>query len=158
MAGAGRLGPIPVVRARIVWRALLLLVVAAAAAAVAAVLTRDTTRDATVIRAIGGNVVARPGGGSTEPLATWPAKAGWTIVLVSVPKVEGRDEALAVVAAARARDLPSVGILDSSRVTSARPGFWLVFTGVYEAEAEATGALRPARALVKTARVQRVVP
>lgn len=158
MGGAGRLGRIPVVRARIVRRAVLLLLVAAASAAVAAVLTRDASGDTTVIRAIGGNVVARPGGGASEPFATWPAKPGWTIVLVSVPKAEGRDEALAVAEAARARDLPSVGILDSSRLPSARPGFWLVFSGVYAAEAEATGALRPARALMKTARVQRIVP
>jgi hypothetical protein len=144
----------PVVRGRVVWRVLFLLLVAVAAASAAALLTRQATGDPTILRAIGGSVAVKPAG--AEPLVAWPGTTGWTIVLVSVPKREGRDEALAVAEAARARDLPDVGILDSSRYASVRPGFWMVFTGVYGAEAEATGALRAARALVKTARVQRL--
>jgi ABC-type glycerol-3-phosphate transport system substrate-binding protein len=147
MPGTGR---------RVARRTLLLLLVAVAGAAASMVVTRDGTSSTTVIRALGGSVAVKPGAAGSEPLTAWPAKPGWTIVLVSVPKAEGRDEALAVAEAARARDLPDVGILDSSRTTSVRPGYWLVFTGVYAAEAEATGALRPARALMKTARVQRI--
>lgn len=154
VVGAGRLGSIPLARGPVLGRALLLLVVAAGGAAGAIVLTRDTAASSGVIRALGGSAAITAAGG--DALASWPGKAGWTIVLTSIPKVEGRDEALAVAAAARARDLPDVGVLDSSRYPSTRPGYWLAFTGVYASEAEATGALRAARALVKTARVQRI--
>jgi hypothetical protein len=58
---------------------------------------------------------------------------------------------------ARARGLGTVGILDSSRYASLHPGYWIVFTGVYGSEAEATSALERARRAVRTATVRRVV-
>jgi hypothetical protein len=90
-------------------------------------------------------------------LAQWSrAEEGWTIVLVSVPKTRGRDEAVAVAQQARSRGLPQVGVLDSSVFASLRPGYWMTFTGKYETEAEATSVLRKARAAVKGARVAQV--
>jgi hypothetical protein len=93
--------------------------------------------------------------GATE----WPAgEDGWTIALVSLPQTGGRPAALARARAARARRLPQVGVLDSSRYASLHPGYWIVFTGVYASEAEATSALESARRFARSATVRRVVP
>jgi hypothetical protein len=110
-------------------------------------------------------VVTATGGSVTTPtaprarLAQWPrTRSGWTIVLASVPKAKGRDEAFAVAQQARVGGLRTVGVLDSSQFASLRPGYWMTFSGRYDSEAEATGSLRRARVAVKGARVQRVEP
>ena len=110
-------------------------------------------------------ILTATGGSVTTPaaprarLAQWPrAASGWTIVLVSVPKAKGRDEAVAVAQHARVSGLRTVGVLDSSQFASLRPGYWMTFSGRYPSEAEATGLLRRARIAVKGARVQRVEP
>ena len=59
--------------------------------------------------------------------------------------------------AARRASTP-VGVLDSSRYASLHPGYWVVFSGVYASEAEATSALEHARAVARTAAVRHVVP
>jgi hypothetical protein len=109
--------------------------------------------------ATGGSVkaaAARPSATRTR-IAAWPAGTdAWTIVLASIPKKQGRAAAQSLAAEAQARDLPRVGILDSGRYASLHPGYWMVFSGVYEIQPEATGALQQARVVSKTARVQRV--
>lgn len=156
--GRWRVGP-PTGESRELWlRVAALAVVALAGMAVAIAVASDGSGPAAVRTAIGGSatVPAAP----AEPgarLARWSrAESGWTIVLVSVPKNRGRDEAVAVAQQARARGLRQVGVLDSSAFASLRPGYWMTFTGKYETEAEATSVLRRARASVKGARVARI--
>jgi hypothetical protein len=48
-------------------------------------------------------------------------------------------------------------VLDSSSYASLRPGYWIVFTGIYTSEAEATSDLARARRVVGTADVRRIV-
>ena len=92
-------------------------------------------------------------------LAVWPRlRSGWTIVLASIPKASGRDEAVAVAQQARTHGLRRVGVLDSSRFASLRPGYWMTFSGRYQSEPDAPGPPRGARAAVKGARVQRIEP
>ncbi len=67
-------------------------------------------------------------------------------MLVSVPKVEGRDAAVARAANARQRGLENVGVLDSSQFSSLQPGYWMVFTGSYQSEPDAASHLRVAKA------------
>ena len=89
----------------------------------------------------------------------WPAgKRGWTIVLLSVPQGNGRAGAEARAADARRSGLESVGILNSSRFASLHPGYYVVFTGVFDSEAEATGALPRARGAFPLAYSRQVVP
>ena len=134
-----------------------LAVVAVAGAALGIGLTRDAAAVPDVITATGGSVTIDTPTGTSTRLTPWPAgRDGWTIVLVSVPKVDGRDEAVALAEAARRRGLTPSGVLDSSRYPSLRPGYWMAFTGVYRSEPEANGALRKARPVSRTARVQRV--
>jgi hypothetical protein len=135
---------------------------AGAAAAIAA--TGNDGGGPTIVTAIGGFATAPESTSDESPgaasgVAEWPAgEDGWTIALVSLPQTGGRPAALARARAARAKKLPQVGILDSSRYASLHPGYWIVFSGVYSTEAEATSALETARRQSRSATVRRVVP
>ena len=91
--------------------------------------------------------------------ATWPArKRGWTIVLLSLPQNGGRPVAETRAAEARQRGLRNVGVLNSSRFASLHPGYFVVFTGVFDSQAEAASALRAARAAFPNAYQREIVP
>lgn len=76
----------------------------------------------------------------------WPrAQNGWTIVLVSYPKINGRPSALQTADKAARSGLRQVGVLDSSLYASLQPGYYVVFTGVYPARADADAAVATAR-------------
>ena len=71
-------------------------------------------------------------------LVFWPAgKSGWTIVLDSVPAANGRTGAVAEAKQAARLGMNEVGVLDSSRFSSLHPGYFVVFAGIYDTEAEA---------------------
>jgi hypothetical protein len=71
-------------------------------------------------------------------LIAWPVgRAGWTIVLDSVPATNGRAGALGEAKQAARLGLPQVGVLDSAQFSSLHPGYFVVFTGVYGSEAAA---------------------
>jgi hypothetical protein len=153
---AGRLGPLPAPESRLALPLALTLVAAVAGAVVAILLTRDTQTAPQAIPATGGSVLAKAPTGK-KALAIWPSGTdAWSIVLISIPKAEGRPAARSIADQALQRGLPRVGILDSSRFASLHPGYWMVFTGVYETAPDANSVLQNARAVVKTARVQRI--
>ncbi len=158
LPGPGRFGSVAPGRRSLTLPLVVTLVAAAGGAVAAIAATRDGGSTPPPIVATGGSVtVTRPATGPA--LALWPAGTdAWTIVLQSIPKSHGRTEASALAEAALRRKLPRVGILDSGRFASLHPGYWMVFTGVYDTQPDATGALQQARAVVKTARVQRVSP
>jgi hypothetical protein len=146
-------------------RSALALLVAIAGAAVA-IAASDPDPDRTAISTATGDFATVPTTStlpspSDEPrgnAADWPAgEDGWTIVLASVPQTKGRPQALARARQARRTGLAQVGVLDSSLYASLHPGYWVVFSGVYASEAEATSALEPAREIARTATVRRVV-
>ncbi len=90
---------------------------------------------------------------------TWPRdKRGWTIVLHSFPQSDGRATAAERADEARRRGLRNVGVLDSSRFASLHPGYYVVFTGVFDSQAEASSALQRARAAFPTAYQREIVP
>jgi hypothetical protein len=71
-------------------------------------------------------------------LVSWPpAKSGWTIVLDSVPSVNGRAPAVAEANQALHVGMKQVGVIDSSRFSSLHPGYYVVFAGIYDTEAAA---------------------
>jgi len=146
-------------------RALLALVVAAAGAAAAVAAAGGGKGGSTnLITATGGfasvpAVNTIPGPAGSTGAGGWPATtSGWTIVLLSVPQTAGQKDAIAMVGRARKAGLPGAGILDSSAFASLHPGYWVVFSGVYTSQAEATSALQPAQELTRAATVRRVVP
>jgi len=75
----------------------------------------------------------------------WPAGLqGWTIVLGSYPITAGKIAAQASSDRAARSGLPEVGLLDSSNYASLHPGYYVVFTGRYQSEAQAHAALQVA--------------
>jgi hypothetical protein len=105
---------------------------------------------------------ARPARTSApRPPATtaWPAgRRGWTIVLLSLPQSAGRALADERAAEARRKGLTDVGVLNSSRFASLHPGYFVIFTGVYDAQPEATSSLPRARAAFPLAYAREIVP
>lgn len=90
---------------------------------------------------------------------TWPrGRRGWTIVLLSLPQANGRDAAAAKAAEARDGGLRRVGVLNSSRYASLHPGYYVVFTGIFDTEPEASSALQRARAVFPSAYQREIVP
>jgi hypothetical protein len=86
---------------------------------------------------------------STVPstAGTWPpGQPGYTVVLASVSEAQGRSEADSVAQRATAAGLPQVGVLRSADFSSLRPGWWVVYSGVYGTDAEARAALPQAQA------------
>ena len=73
---------------------------------------------------------------------SWPPNEnGWTIVLVSYPKVSGIPTARATVDRAVKSNLRRVGILDSGNYASLQPGYFVVFTGIYASKVDADAAV-----------------
>jgi hypothetical protein len=79
---------------------------------------------------------------SLPALKQWPTgKSGYTVILQSLPTVNGRAFALAQARAALHAGVPDVGILDSSQYSSLHPGYYVLFSGVYSSFDDAnTGA------------------
>lgn len=90
-----------------------------------------------------GGLPSAPGQTTPPPqaLKQWPAgRAGWTVVLQSLPTTGGRAFALAQARAAAHSGLEDVGILDSSKYSSLHPGYYLLFSGVFSSFDDANTA------------------
>jgi hypothetical protein len=158
LPGASRLGQAPTDRRTTAIPLVFAAVVAIGGAVLAIGLTRETATATSIVTATGGSqVVATPTVAGAARLQQWPAgRSAWTNILISVPKVDGRDAAVARAEQARRKGLRRVGVLDSSRFASLHPGYWMVFAGVYPSQPEAASRLREAKAVQKGARSQRV--
>jgi hypothetical protein len=145
-------------------RALLGLVVAVAGAAVAVAATTETGGSPELLTATGGfasapTATGSEDGGAQTGTVEWPAtQEGWTIALATLPQAGGKKPASTRASEARDGGLETVGVLDTSHFASLHPGYWLVFSGVYSSEAEATSSLQPARGFARTAVVRHIVP
>lgn len=72
----------------------------------------------------------------------WPAgRSGWTVVLDSLPSVNGRAPALAEARQALHLGLKKVGVLDSAQFSSLHPGYYVVFFGIYPSQASAQSSI-----------------
>jgi hypothetical protein len=79
-------------------------------------------------------------------IIAWPSgRNGYTVILKSTPTGEGRGEADAAAQRALNAGLPQVGVLNSSDYSSLNPGYYATFTGIYNSQDEAEGALPRAR-------------
>jgi hypothetical protein len=132
--------------------------VAAGGAAAAIAAGADDPEPSTIV-ALSPLRAAAPAPGRPAKLESWPRRNGYTIVLAALPTTTVRAKAARARAlAAAGAGVLQVGVLDSSRYASLHPGYWIVFSGVYASEAEATSALEAARRFARTAAVRRVVP
>ena len=155
-----------------IWPVLVAFVIAAIAAAVAIVATRNSGGGRTIVATTTQGTVAGsvttvgptgPGTSATPTVPTspapppppppppagvqdWPAgKTGYTVVLNSVPTTSGRASADRLAKAALKAGLTNVGVLDSSSYSSLHPGYYVVFSGVFDSLAQAQDALASAR-------------
>jgi hypothetical protein len=166
LPGSGLGGPRGETRREWVLRSAVALLIAIGGAAAAVAATEGSSGTGEVVTATGGfatlptsETSPAPSGDGPEGSVEWPAgDDGWTIALASLPQTEGRKPAEKRARQARRRGLTPVGIIDSSRYASLHPGYWVVFTGIYATEAEATSELQPARRFARTATVRRIVP
>ena len=77
----------------------------------------------------------------------WPAGTeGWTVVLANLPEASGRAPATAKAKEASDAGLPDVGVLLSADFSSLHPGYYVVFSGIYQTKGEADAALANVRA------------
>jgi hypothetical protein len=81
-----------------------------------------------------------------KTIISWPVRAGFTIVLQSIPTTSGRGQANQTARRALTAGLHEVGVLQSSHYPSLQPGYYVVFTGVYDSESEAIDHLAAANA------------
>jgi hypothetical protein len=80
-------------------------------------------------------------------LIAWPAgRSAFTVVLESIPATNGRAAALAKARAALRAGLKDVGVLDSSQYPSLHAGYFVVFSGIYASNVDATSAASSAKA------------
>ena len=162
--------------------ALLALVIAVLGTGAAIAMSSSGEQEQAVSTATGGSLTApvstptltapEPTAGSTTPppaaaprpprnpaAISWPTgRRGWTIVLLSLPQNGGRAAAAAKAMQARRGGLRRVGILNSSRFASLHPGYYVVFYGVFESEADAASSLQRARAVFPAAYQRAIVP
>jgi septal ring-binding cell division protein DamX len=93
-------------------------------------------------------------GGGTSDIAEWPAgTSGWTVVLASDTSESDAQDAAERFAA---DGIDDVGVLQSDDFSSLKPGFWVVYSGEYDSQAEASDALDGIDA--KDAYIRRIVP
>ena len=90
---------------------------------------------------------AQPPPAQPGTIMAWPAgRAGYTVVLASVPTGNGRAGADAHAQDAIAAGLTQVGVLNSANYGSLKAGYFVVFSGVYNTETDAQNALPTVRA------------
>jgi hypothetical protein len=168
-----------------IWPSLLALVVAAAASgasiwwtrdaqsAASETLVGDTSQLPTTVATIEATTPTEPPTPtsttrtSTAPqtrsprrLIEWPrGRSGWTLVLASSPTSAKRGAAVAKAEQALADGLPQVGVIDSSRYSSLHPGYFVVFSGLYDSlSAAQAAASRAADAGYGNAYGRRITP
>ena len=149
-----------------IWPALLALLIAAAAGAASALWladrssannqtlvettpvassqqTTNTAPEPTTTTATTGTTTAKPPPPKPKnTLIRWPAgRRGWTIVLDSLPSLNGRAPAVAEAKQAIRLGMKKVGVLDSSEFSSLHPGYLVIFAGVYSSEADAQSSI-----------------
>ena len=89
---------------------------------------------------------APPAPARAGALVQWPAgRSGYTIVLRSLPTADGRARAVSEARRAAGAGLADVGVIDSSDYSSLHPGYYVVFSGIYETFQDAEEAADDAR-------------
>jgi hypothetical protein len=84
----------------------------------------------------------RPSLPPANRLTIWPqGRTAWTIVLDSLPRTSSRALANSEARYALHLGLKRVGVLDSSQFSSLHPGYFVVFMGIFDTQAEAQSAV-----------------
>lgn len=79
-------------------------------------------------------------------IVEWPqGTRGWTVVLNSIPAGQGRAGATAQARDASEAGLAEVGVLRSDAFSSLHPGYFVVFSGIFDTRAQAEQGAAAAR-------------
>lgn len=90
-------------------------------------------------------------------LVEWPlSQNGYTIVIASLPAAGGRAIALRKAREALRSRLPEVGVLDSGEFSSLHPGYYVVFSGIYDDQRGALAGIGRVRALYPAAYIRQI--
>jgi hypothetical protein len=88
-----------------------------------------------------------PAPSNPNALAVWPAgESGYTDILESLPVTGGLAAAVARARQAKRAGLKQVGVLTSSQYSSLHPDYYVVFSGIYRTQADATAGLSAVQA------------
>jgi hypothetical protein len=79
-------------------------------------------------------------------LTAWTLADGYTVVLVSLPRANGRARAEDEAKLAIAKGLTDVGVIDSNEFSGLAPGYFVVFSGVFQTGSAAEAHLANADA------------
>jgi len=90
-------------------------------------------------------------GPKSTRLTEWTSSDAYTLVLASVPRANGRPSAVQLAERALAAGLTGVGVLDTNDFAALHPGYFVVFTGVYESNSDAASHISQAEAAGFTA-------
>src|SRR4051794_20524446 len=114
---------------------------------VTSVSSRTTTLPAVAAPRTTPSQPSQPAKPRSHVLSAWPTSrsSGYTIVLASLPAAAGRAQAVALARRALSSGLTQVGILDSKRFASLHPGYFVVFSGIYDSASSASSALADVR-------------
>jgi hypothetical protein len=93
----------------------------------------------------------------SNQLIEWPAgQNGWTVVLASLPQSAGRAAAASAGRKALSAGLTDVGVLNSSEFSSLHSGYFVIFSGVFNSQAEAKSGLDTASGSYPQAYVRQI--
>ncbi len=91
---------------------------------------------------------------ASADIASWPSgQSGWTVVLASK---SSESEANSNAEQFVSDGISDVGVLNSDDFSSLQPGFWVVYSGQYDSQSEASDALDGIDA--QDAYIRRIVP
>ena len=130
--------------------------IAAGGAAAAIAAGSDSTSHSTIVAFTPLRAAPARSQPSERELTQWPRRNGYTIVLTVVPTTAGEPAAEAQARRAVHTGLPAAGVLASADYASLHPGYFIVFSGVYDALDEALTALPRARSRFRNAYAQQI--
>ncbi len=117
--------------------------------------TRPRAKKSTAAVGPVATAAAAPSTATSTAIASWPVGlSGWTVALASSPSQNTANAAASRLAATGL----SVGVLDSNQHPTMTPGLWIVFSGRYPDQAQATAAAVNLQSKVSTAVARRVAP
>jgi hypothetical protein len=100
---------------------------------------------------------AAPPSPPPRTLVEWPpSESGYTVVIASLPAGGGRAQALRKAREALRSGLREVGVLESGEFSSLHPGYYVVFSGIYDNQRDAVRAAARVQELYPVAYIRQI--
>lgn len=90
-------------------------------------------------------------------LVDWPpSQNGYTIVIASLPASGGRAQAIRKAREVLASKLPEVGVIDAGEFSSLHPGYYVIFSGIYDDQRAALRGIGRVQGLYPAAYIRQI--